>query len=218
MYLFKTDHALVNPLWGHFCPQSSIWSTFNIWAVTCDFQQCGILTSVDSEEPLQPSFKLRNSKWCSVSSLTLKEYSSDKQRLWSDCAYAQADLRLCWSHIPHCWRFHALAHMVHPLGDIRDLDLYWWFQTREFVCFNLLVNVNSVTSWMRPFWPHYHNLSKLGCVPVGDVTYQISKLWSILFSGMNLLLMFSLNNLLIEEKSGKLFFAQLKWNLSLPVK
>ena len=69
-----------------------------IWAVTCDFQQCGILTSVNSDEPLQPHFKLRNSKWCSVSSLTIIEYSSDEQRLWSDCAYAQADLRLCWSH------------------------------------------------------------------------------------------------------------------------
>ena len=33
------------------------------------------------EEPLQPPFKLRNSKWCSVSSLTIIEYSSDKQRL-----------------------------------------------------------------------------------------------------------------------------------------
>ena len=26
--------------------------------------------------------------------------------------YAQADLRLCWSHIPHCWKSHALAHMI----------------------------------------------------------------------------------------------------------
>ena len=41
------------------------------WAVTCDFQQCGILTSVDTDVPVQPPFKLRNSKWCSVSSLTL---------------------------------------------------------------------------------------------------------------------------------------------------
>ena len=24
--------------------------------VTCDFQQCGILTSVDSDEPVQPHF------------------------------------------------------------------------------------------------------------------------------------------------------------------
>ena len=30
----------------------------NIWAVACDLQQCGILTSVDSEEHVQPPFKL----------------------------------------------------------------------------------------------------------------------------------------------------------------
>ena len=28
-------------------------------AVACDFQQCGILTCVDSDEPVQPPFKLR---------------------------------------------------------------------------------------------------------------------------------------------------------------
>ena len=31
-------------------------------AMTFDFQQCGILTSVGSQQPLQPPFKLRNSK------------------------------------------------------------------------------------------------------------------------------------------------------------
>ena len=30
-------------------------------AATYDIQQCGILTSVDSGEPVQPPFKLRNS-------------------------------------------------------------------------------------------------------------------------------------------------------------
>ena len=30
--------------------------------MTCDFLQCGILTSVDSDEHVQPPFKLRNSK------------------------------------------------------------------------------------------------------------------------------------------------------------
>ena len=82
---------------------------YTIWAATCDFQQWCVLTSVDSGEPVQPPFKLRNSKWCTNSSLTLIEYWSDKQRLWSDCAYAQADLRLCWSHIPHCWKSHVAA-------------------------------------------------------------------------------------------------------------
>ena len=72
------------------------------WAVIWDFQQCGILICVDSNRPVQPPFKLRYSKWCSFSSLTVIEYLSYKQSLWSDCAYAQADLRLCWSRIPIC--------------------------------------------------------------------------------------------------------------------
>ena len=29
--------------------------------MTHDFQQCGILTHVDSDEPVQPPFQLRNS-------------------------------------------------------------------------------------------------------------------------------------------------------------
>ena len=34
----------------------------NIPAVACDFKQYGILTSVNSNEPVQPPFKLRNSQ------------------------------------------------------------------------------------------------------------------------------------------------------------
>ena len=84
----------------------------NKWAVTWDFQQCGILTSVDSDKPVQPPFKLRNSKWCLVSSLTVIGYLSDYQRLWSVCAYAQAGLSLCWSHKPHCWKSHVTAQIT----------------------------------------------------------------------------------------------------------
>ena len=90
----------------------AIWLVGLQWATTWDFQQCGILTCVDSDEPVQPSFKLRNSKWCSVSSITVQEYSSDKQWLWSDCVYGQVGLSLCWSHIPHCWKSHVVAHIV----------------------------------------------------------------------------------------------------------
>ena len=45
------------------------------WAVKCDFQQCCILRSVDSDEPVQPPLKLRIPKWGSVGSLTIIEYS-----------------------------------------------------------------------------------------------------------------------------------------------
>ena len=37
---------------------------------------CGILTWIRSDWPVQPPFNLRNSKWCSVSSLIFSKYSS----------------------------------------------------------------------------------------------------------------------------------------------
>ena len=105
-------------------PVSGFFSITSVSRPCSDPQPCLILlvayfmstkfscAGADSDKPKQPSFKLtlRNSKWCSVCSLTLIEYSSDKQRLWQDCAYAQADLKLFWSHIPHCWKSHVAIH------------------------------------------------------------------------------------------------------------
>ena len=62
-------------------------------------------------------FSLRNLKCCLISSLTVIEYSSDKQRLWSDCTYAQPGLKRCWSHIPHCWKSHVMAHLCYWLPN-----------------------------------------------------------------------------------------------------
>ena len=90
-----------------------------IWAATFDFQQCSILTSIDSDKLVQPPFKLWNSKWCSVSSLSVKEYSIIQ--LWSECAYGQADPRLCWSHIPHCWKSHVAAQLFYYQPQILSL-------------------------------------------------------------------------------------------------
>ena len=36
--------------------------SFTYEPASCDFQQCGIFTSVDSDELVQPPIKLRNSK------------------------------------------------------------------------------------------------------------------------------------------------------------
>ena len=88
------------------------------WSAT----QCGILTSVDSDEHVQPPFKLTNSKRCSVSSLTLIEYSSNYQRLWSDCAYAQADLRLCWLLEISC---HGSIIFFRDIGRKVERSLTW---------------------------------------------------------------------------------------------
>ena len=42
----------------------------------------------------------------------------EKQRLLSDCAYERANLRLCWSHIPHSWKSHVTAHMYFQVNHI----------------------------------------------------------------------------------------------------
>ena len=79
----QADNPWYNYFWAvHFaafcsnCILVSLFSNF-LLATTRDFQQFDILTSEDSDKPLQPPFKLRNSIWCSVRSLTIIEYSSD---------------------------------------------------------------------------------------------------------------------------------------------
>ena len=72
--LLNLGHLLREILW-----QPEYWP--NIWSATCDFEQCGILSSVDSDEPVQPPLQMilcnLHSKWISVSSLGVIEYSSD---------------------------------------------------------------------------------------------------------------------------------------------
>ena len=47
----------------HVCVRTHSGRTdYSIRATTSDYQQCGILTSVDSGKPVQPPFRLRNSK------------------------------------------------------------------------------------------------------------------------------------------------------------
>ena len=59
-----------------------------MWAVTCNFQKCGILQSVYLDEPVQPPVKLKQLHWMVFSQwLNSQDYSSDNQRLWSNCAY-----------------------------------------------------------------------------------------------------------------------------------
>ena len=66
-----------SPVTKHKCHSLDCWSALTVitfrTAATCDFQQCGIFITVDSDEPVQPPFKLRNSKWCSVSNLIFIE-------------------------------------------------------------------------------------------------------------------------------------------------
>ena len=45
---------------------SNLTNEYRDMSATCDFQQCGILSSVDPDEPVQSLLKLRNSEVQSV--------------------------------------------------------------------------------------------------------------------------------------------------------
>ena len=68
------------------------------WAAAWDFQKFDILTSVDSHEPVQPPFKLRNLKWGSVSSLTVRIFKRPEKALISLCVCAGLSEPLVVAH------------------------------------------------------------------------------------------------------------------------
>ena len=80
----------------------------SMWYVRSAKPQISLrIRAVWSEHLLVAWTFLRNSKWCSVISLTVIEYS----RLSSDWAYAQAGLSICYSHIPRCWKSHVVSQL-----------------------------------------------------------------------------------------------------------
>ena len=61
------------------------------------------------------------------------------------CAYAHADRRLCWSHIPHCWKSNALALL---------------FLQRNKLC---LESVDKITEKEHIFFYFPENYSRRAC-------------------------------------------------------
>ena len=47
----------------------------------------------------------------------------------------QADLRLCWSHIPHCWKSHVAAHIY---IETKSMDLS---NLSKFINFNISLRI-----------------------------------------------------------------------------
>ena len=66
--------------------------------------------SKDLDQPVHPPSMARALVYSSLDSLEAVEGTCDQRRLWSDCADAQADLSLRWSHKSHCRFCRALAH------------------------------------------------------------------------------------------------------------
>ena len=54
----------------------------------------------------------------------------------------QADLRLCWSYIPHCWKSHAAAQMVDMVKEAPK-KLLW--EIRVFIK-DILSEINGLSA------------------------------------------------------------------------
>ena len=98
--------------------------------------------------------------------------------------------------------FGANLNMVHPLGDIRDLDLLVSNQEILYVP----IYKSMYTLW-HPGWGHFDHVTTIWAnlaeyhKVMFHTKYQNFGAFCFL---ARIFLMYSLNNLLIEEKSGKL--------------
>ena len=68
--------------------------------------------SEDSDQPGHPPSLIRVFAVRMKKNWVLSYPLSTLRRLWSDLADAQADLSLCWVHMPFCWFCHAVAHLI----------------------------------------------------------------------------------------------------------
>ena len=76
---------------------------------------------------LIPSSLIRVFNVCMKKAWVLSYPLSTQQRLWSDWADAQADLRLRWAHMPFCWFCDEAAHflMIAGYGTCRNWISQW---------------------------------------------------------------------------------------------
>ena len=60
------------------------------------------VTNTDSDQPVHPLGTTKALVYPSLDSLDAVEGTCDQPSLWSDCADAQADLSIRWSHKSYC--------------------------------------------------------------------------------------------------------------------
>ena len=81
------------------------------WAALWQNQHCGCAPSEDADQPGHPPSLIRVFALHPLGSWGPKVCSCGQRRLWSDWANTQADLSLCWAHMPFRWFCHATAHL-----------------------------------------------------------------------------------------------------------
>ena len=142
------------------------------WAAAWDFQQFDILTSVDLDEPLQSPFKLRNSKWCSVSSFTIintqaTSKGSDQTARKLICGFAGRT-------------YHIVGNLMHWLS-VRDL-VYHWVQSFRALVYMYRCTTSRLTKEIENYNPWYNPYLSIDnpficCNTVMWVVYKVAQFY-----------------------------------------
>ena len=83
-----------------------------IWAASWQTNKMACAPSEDSDQPGHPPSLIRVFAVRLKKARLLSYTWSAQRKLWSDWAGAQADLSLCWEHMPFCWFCHDAAHII----------------------------------------------------------------------------------------------------------
>ena len=110
------------------------------WAMTCDFQQSDILTSVDSAESVQSLYKLRVYKCCSVGCSTLIKYARTRRLIWgiAGCTY-----HIVWNRMSWLILYSFYYQVFYTSFFSADKDLY----PDEIYCTDSLATTLVVSLW-----------------------------------------------------------------------
>ena len=181
MYLLKTDHALVSPWWSHFVHRALFGAYLKMVHPLGDIRDLNLLVS--NQEILYVSiyksmYTLWHPGWCLF-------VWFDSLRPINNLSVIKGRVFLGWTSTKLGLMCLAQGHNAVNLVRLEPAAL------RFRVKHSTTEPLRSRKSRMRPIWPRNYNLSKLSIVPQGDVSYQISKLWGILFSGKNIFNVFS---------------------------
>ena len=81
--------------------------------------------SEDSDQSVHQSSLIRDLAGHSPGSKCSKSSSGGQRILWSDCADAQADLSIHWSHIQACWKWRTQAKLLLQVNLFIPTDQHW---------------------------------------------------------------------------------------------
>ena len=95
------------------------------------------------------------------------ESTCDQQRLWSDCANAQSDLSLCWSHKSYCWFCCMLASIISVI------------KLTEIQVETPLVILHIGTPILTILMPQREHMSGKKSRPLSDTIFCVVWVWSI---------------------------------------